>query len=406
MKTGQAQDREQIWDGFSELGVDHEDIILSMAPKPVLMLGVVHDFFPIEATEKTYVRCRRLWEMCDKGESLERFYDDCDHHYTRTMAKKAAGFFARHLLGRKIEESHFDDRQIEAVKPETLHCTPTGQVMTSFSDAWAVYDSNNAEQKALADERSSESVERRNARKEGAAKFLRERACKNRRPATGHFLKRWMGERQIGGICAEGYLWMSHEDMINGAVVFRHRENAGKKLPVTLALWRGGSYNLSEHADFIEQACGDNRAVFVLDITGNGIASQRTLSPNSADPYDNYSVMYKLNDDLAWLNDSTAALRIYDILRILDIIEENADKSLFDIQDAEIYTSGRYSVYADMAKFIDGRIKKVSSDRPLESYADLIQKKFYDTKDIAGLILPKFMDYADIDELRAWSGAE
>ena len=106
--------------------------------------------------------------------------------------------------------------------------------------------------------------------------------------------------------------------------------------------------------------------------------------------------MYKLNDDLLWLDDSTVALRVYDILRFLDIAE-------IDTGEIEIYTHGRYSVYADIAKFLDGRIKKVTSEQPMTSYADFIKNKFYDTRDIAGLILPGLLDYADLDELRAWS---
>ena len=396
MKTGQAQDREQIWDKFSALGIDHEDIILSMAPKPVLILGVVHDFFPIEATEKTYMRCRRIWEMCEKGENLQRFYDDCDHHYTRKMAKKAAGFFAKHLLDRTIDQESFDDRLVEACDPKTLYCTPTGQVMTSFSDARVVYDLNIAELEALLSKRNREDDAQRKARKQETAKFLRERVYKNRRPPIGHFQKRWLGEMAVGDLCAQGYLWMSQEDIINGAMIFKNSQNAEKKLPLTLALWQGGTYKLSEHADFIESACDKNRAVAVFDITGNGIASQRTLSPHHSDPYANYSVMYKLNDDLLWLDDSTAALRVYDILRFLDIAE-------IDTEEIEIYTHGRYSVYADIAKFLDGRIKKVTSDEPMTSYADFIKNKFYDTRDIASVILPGLLDYADLDELRAWS---
>ena len=398
MKTGQAQDREQIWDAFTALGLDHEDIILSMAPKPVLILGVVHDFFPIEATEKTYLRCRRIWDTCQKGENLERFYDDCDHHYTRKMAKKAAGFFAAHLLGKKLDWDNFDDALVEAIDPASLHCTPTGQVVTSIGDARVVFDVNNLELDILLEKRSLENEAQRKARLEEAAKFLRGRVYKNRRAAPGHFLKRWMGEISEGGLYAEGYLWMSQEDIVNGAVVFRSGQNATKKLPVTLAVWQGGSCNVCAHAGFIASACGAGRAVWVLDMTGNGLAGQRPLSSHQSDPYANYGAMYKLNDDLLWLDDSTAALRTYDILRLLDVIENNADK--YDVGDLEIYTSGRYSVYADLAKFLDGRIKKVASDESLSSYAELIRTKFYDTKDVAGVILPGLMNYADLGELR------
>lgn len=40
MDTGMAQDSEQIWPGMTAYGFDHEDILLAMAPKPVLVLDV------------------------------------------------------------------------------------------------------------------------------------------------------------------------------------------------------------------------------------------------------------------------------------------------------------------------------------------------------------------------------
>jgi hypothetical protein len=51
-RTGQPQDAEQIWPGFTGAGFDHEDILLAMAPKPVCVLAVTSDFFPIEGTHR------------------------------------------------------------------------------------------------------------------------------------------------------------------------------------------------------------------------------------------------------------------------------------------------------------------------------------------------------------------
>ena len=56
MWCGQAQDSEQIWPGFTADGFDHEDILLAMAPKPVCVLAVTSDFFPIEGTRRTVAR--------------------------------------------------------------------------------------------------------------------------------------------------------------------------------------------------------------------------------------------------------------------------------------------------------------------------------------------------------------
>jgi hypothetical protein len=45
-RTGQPQDAEQIWPGFTGAGLDHEDILLAMAPKPGVRAGGDLRFFP------------------------------------------------------------------------------------------------------------------------------------------------------------------------------------------------------------------------------------------------------------------------------------------------------------------------------------------------------------------------
>ncbi|MCL2159587.1 MAG: hypothetical protein FWH48_09290, partial [Oscillospiraceae bacterium] len=125
----------------------------------------------------------------------------------------------------------------------------------------------------------------------------------------------------------------------------------------------------------------------------------------NADSYSHYGAIYKLNDDLIWLGDSLAALRVHDLLRLLDIIEKGNLSDMFESGDIEVYTHGRYSVYADIAKFLDRRIARVSSELPLESYAEFVQGEFYETHDIASVIVPGLLKHADLDELRRWSEA-
>ncbi|MDF2720089.1 MAG: hypothetical protein K0R28_7014, partial [Paenibacillus sp.] len=70
MHAGGVQDAEQIWAGLTAAGFDHEDLLLSFAPKPLLVLAVQYDFFPIEATRRTVARCGRFWDMHGKSEQM------------------------------------------------------------------------------------------------------------------------------------------------------------------------------------------------------------------------------------------------------------------------------------------------------------------------------------------------
>lgn len=125
MYTGMAQDSEQIWPGMTALGFDYEDILMAMFPRPVLVLAVTSDFFPIEGTRETVERTRRFWKMVRKDGFLELFEDNSDHHYTRPMAKAADEFFSLHLLGTPVS---LWDKDIMAVEPSLLMCTRKGQI--------------------------------------------------------------------------------------------------------------------------------------------------------------------------------------------------------------------------------------------------------------------------------------
>src|SRR5258705_11189966 len=63
MNCGGAQDAEQIWPGFTAAGYDHEDILLAVSPKPVRVLAVQYDFFPIEGLRRHAERCKPIWKM-------------------------------------------------------------------------------------------------------------------------------------------------------------------------------------------------------------------------------------------------------------------------------------------------------------------------------------------------------
>jgi hypothetical protein len=142
-----------------------------------------------------------------------------------------------------------------------------------------------------------------------------------------------------------------------------------------------------------------------MDPTGVGMTLQRNLSGqhnSNEDPHAFYGCIFKLNDDLLWLGDSLAALRTYDLLRLVDILE--SDGAFNTADGVDVYTHGRYSVYADMAKFTggQGKIKQVISDKPLIRYNDFISNRFYERSDIFSVILPGLLAYADLDELRQW----
>ena len=395
MATGQAQDREQIWPGLTELGIDHEDIVAEMAPKPVLILAVDHDFFPIEGTTRTFNRCKRLWRLFDAEDQLQLFSDYSDHHYTCEMAQKAAAFLAKHLLSKDI--ARIDDKRVKPAPQLSLRCTRSGQVRGEIEGARFVYHENQDTLKRLSDNRHDQSEAKRQA---NAVAFLQDKVFKNRSPVELYVKKTWPTV-ELQELLCDSIIWYAQANLFNHAYIFRKFEHGDNPLPVTIALWDGGTARMQAHYEWIRQTCSQDRAVMVLDATGLGMVEQRLI--HSGQPLlAFYGTMFKLNDDLIWLSDSLAAMRVYDLIKSLDVL--SAYRTTSD-RETCVYTHGRYSVYADIAGLLDARISSVHSDQPMASYSRFVQSRYYDTTDIAGIVLPGLLQYADLDEIRAWGGA-
>jgi cephalosporin-C deacetylase-like acetyl esterase len=384
LHSGGAQDAEQIWPGTTALGFDHEDILLAMAPKPVLVLALQWDFFPIEGARRTVQRVKRVWELLGEGDKIGLVEDTSRHAYTRRLARAAAEFFSHHLLGRTVTA---DDIAVEPLPLEQLNCTASGQVRGELAGARFVQEENCDR---LAEAQRDREARPEAERKAEALAWLREQVLRGRRPCDLNPREYTVGRMEEMDVA--WYLWWSQEGLFNHGVVFRHHAQAREPRPVTLAIWPGGTTDLHPHLTWIRQTCAADRAVMVLDPTGVG-----NVAPHSGgDPLAQYGVIRKLNDDLVWLNDSLAAMRTYDVTRAVEVLPLLPDLRQ---EDVRVYGCGRYAVYGQFAAALDSRIRGIEIAAGLGSYADWVGARHYDRHDIRSVILPGVLRQFDLPEL-------
>ena len=69
--THQGQDAEQIWPGCTEYGFDHFEPYIIFAPKPVRILTVDSDFFPLEGALEVYDEMKRIYALFGKEDNIE-----------------------------------------------------------------------------------------------------------------------------------------------------------------------------------------------------------------------------------------------------------------------------------------------------------------------------------------------
>jgi cephalosporin-C deacetylase-like acetyl esterase len=383
-RTGQPQDAEQIWPGFTRAGYDHEDILLAMAPKPVCVLAVTSDFFPIEGTRRTVDRTHRIWELFDCGPKLELVEDQALHAYTKPLACAAARFFAKHLLDREVDLADFEPAPLPS---DQLQCTKSGQVPTEFTDAEFVFDETATRLKEAEQARRALPAKERKAR---AIEWLRAQVLRDRIAIESN--PRRIERRQVGDFDAEVVFWWSQPDLANLGMLIRPKVCPARQ-EVTVAVWDDGTAALSRHADWIRQECDRGRAVFVIDPSGVGPLKPDPV--NQGEMHDFYGTWHKFSDDLDWLGDSLVALRTYEVWRALEILSGWTELATDRVH---LYGHGRMGVHARLAALLDSRIADCEWKEGFV-FSNFTRTRLYETRDVKQSILPGVLRHFDLDEL-------
>lgn len=390
MHAGGVQDAEQVWPGLSQLGYDHEDLLLAFAPKPLIVLAVEYDFFPIEGTRRTVDRCRRFWDLLGNSDGLQLVTDISTHRYTDRLAEAAATFFTTHL---NVKISAASEVKIEALAPERLWCCPSGQVYRDKQDAKSIRDVNTARCEQRAMTRSQLPLQQR---RDEVRQWLHDKIYASRKPCE--FNPRVISLGNVVGLHVDYRLWWSQQGLMNSCYVFRSGDDQGdRNLPLTVAVWRGGTCQLKEHWTWIHDTCHSGRAVMVLNTSGVGPHEPYPIYGKPAHHY--FGIMHKLTDDLIWLGDSLAALRMYDVLRCMEVICYFGE---WRKEATQFYTVDQEGMYVQLAAVIDKRIGAITAVNPLSSIADLVKAKELKEEGAMSVVFPgilKILDLHELDEL-------
>ena len=391
MYTGMAQDSEQIWPGISRHGIDHANVLLMMAPRPINLLAAQYDYFPIEGTREIVDEAKRFYEMYGKGDSITLFEDRSIHTYSRKMAVSAAAFFTEVFYG---ERRVVDNSALEAFPEEFMYVTKTGQVLECVEGAKSVLEEVREYAAQLREKRAAFSDAERKAWLQKKVTQYREPVAFNPRFHNPGNNDAWV---KADGYCAMGISWWTQRRLFSyGTLIRREKDETNDQLPTVIAIWRDGTKKIAEHEEWIRSKCDEGKQVLVLDVPGVGSIEQHLFLPTRSYK-EAYGTLYRICYDLFYCDDSLAAMRSYDVLRCIEMLGE-----YFGIgeSDVTLYCDDPEGTYGVTAGYLNGNVSMEYGEHLMKNFEkEILGQRALKYDDTLSIIIPGMLEYFDFEEL-------
>ncbi len=117
-------DTEQCPPHALALGLEHEDFLAAMAPKPIVILAKERDFFDVRGGQEAFARLQKLYQLLGKPENISLQIGPTEHGFSIENRQAMYAWFNQ-ITGL---ESQDVESKIVIERDETLWCTRAGQV--------------------------------------------------------------------------------------------------------------------------------------------------------------------------------------------------------------------------------------------------------------------------------------
>ena len=366
MKTGQAQDSEQIVPGCFVNGPDHDDYITAMAPKPVLIGAAAYDYFPIEGALEAVDRAKRIYALYGAEDNVDIAIAPTRHEYSPPLREACVNWYKRHFRG---ESPDFATEEPETLPDEALWATPNGQVLDLYPNSRTVFDLNRERLEELRVPQFSASPDtghegcNTDQMRETIGEVLGIPEGRNQK-----IYPRIVAENVVDGYETEEIFFFSEPNIVVTGV-FVHPFKGTTVEQTDLVLFENGTNDIPDKREWLEARLASGRQLFIFDPRGIGGVQVRSFNRGSH-PHDGE---YKLGSDAMMLGISTMGLRVFDILRGYDYLRTRAD-----VDRIGLYGFGKSALYAYFAGVLEDGFVSFEFEDMLYSYRNLTSTRYYD----------------------------
>lgn len=345
------------------MGLDHEDFIAAMAPRPVILLSKEKDFFDVRGTEEAYGRLQRLYDLLGYANNIAKFTGPTYHGYSLENREEMYKFF--NAMTQVSDAQKEPELTIE--KDETLQCTPHGQVAELKSRTVFSFT------REIAGElRKNRPPLEGNALRAALTDLLHVRRQKS---YPEYRILRPIGGRKYPTKYAVTYVVETEPEV--QALVTRltdeplySRPPKDKKRAVLYISHHSADAELREEPLIKElMDLEKDAAIYACDVRGIGESQPNTCGENQfLNPYGS-DYFYAIHAIM--LNDSYVAQKTWDILRVIDWLRGTGHEGI------HLAAMGWGTIPATFAALLADEVNQVTLKHALTSFADLAETEDY-----------------------------
>jgi cephalosporin-C deacetylase-like acetyl esterase len=365
MENELGADLEQIPPRALALGLDHEDFLAALAPKPVIILAKEKDYFDARGNEAAYERLKQLYRLLGAEDNVAYFIGPTYHGYSQENREAMYRWFNR-CTG--ISDARTEPKLV-LEKDETLWCTPHGQVAALRSKP--IHDFTREKSKVLASTRTQRGTLDAAALGRTVAQTLR---LPERSGVPEFRILRPLPDRKYPIRHALPY--MVETDRGVHALVYRltrepllSRPPRETKKAILYVSDQSADAELRSEQLVRELMEADPEAAFhTCDVRGIGESTPQTTSLNNQDEY-NTDYFYSSHGLL--LDYPYIGQRTFDVLRVLDWL------AAWDYDQLHLAARGQGAAPAAFAALLSPHVTRVTLKHPPASYTEIAESPDY-----------------------------
>ncbi len=384
MENELPADTEQCPPKALALGLDHDDFIAAMAPKPVILLGKERDYFDARGLEEAYARLKRLYRLLGKEENIGLFIGPTYHGYSQENREAMYRWF------NSVTEVSDAQKEPEIVveKDETLWCTPNGQV--SELNSKTVFDFTKDKAKSLANQRKPLSG---NELKKAILKLLK---MPERKGVPEYRILRPHSSRNYPKPRVISYA-VETEPGIHALVYFLSDDRWYSRPPkdsrrvILYVSHLSGDEELRNESLIRETIEAEPESLlFTCDVRGIGESKPNTCGQDFMNPYgpDYFYAIHSIMLDYPYLGQKT-----HDVLRVLDWLKFNGH------DEVHLLAKGWGAIPATFASLLSDQVVQVTLKNALSSFSEVAQTEYYNWP--LSCLLPEILKHFDLPDCYA-----